>query len=217
MAMRGFDRKFKPFEILTDEQIEAIHKGVIQVLEETGLAFHDKRALKIFAEHGCKVDFQNERVRFPEWIVEDCLAKSPKSFRVKARDSKNDIILSGGGPTYFACSSGYRTLDLDTWEYRSPTRKEYYDFIKVMDALPNLHSLSAFPYFGFAKVPQCMCLLEGNAANIRMSSKTQMQGTVGDNDTWNIKMAKAVGMDSRIGEKFLYRYFNRDTQHLPLR
>jgi trimethylamine---corrinoid protein Co-methyltransferase len=195
MAMRGFDRRFKPFEILTDEQIEAIHKSVIQVLEETGLAFHDKRALNIFAEHGCKVDFPNERVRFPEWIVEDCLAKSPKSFRVKARDPKNDIILSGGGPTYFACSSGYGSLDLDTWEYRSPTRKDYYDFIKVLDALPNVHSLSAFPYFGFAKVPQCMCLLEGNAANIRMSSKTQMQGTVGDNDTWNIKMAKAVGMD----------------------
>jgi trimethylamine--corrinoid protein Co-methyltransferase len=195
MAMKGFERAFKPLEILTENHIEDIHKGIIQVLEETGIAFHDKKALDIFAENGCKVDFDEERVRFPEWIVEDCLAKCPTSFRVKARDPENDIILSSGGPTYSACSSGYGTLDLDTWEYRTPTRKEYYDFIKVFDALPNVHSISAFPYFGFAKVPQCMCLLEGNAANIRMSSKTQMQGTVGDNDSWNIKMAKAVGMD----------------------
>jgi trimethylamine--corrinoid protein Co-methyltransferase len=195
MTMKGFERNFAPLEILQDVQVESIHKGTIQVLAETGVAFHEKRALEILAEHGCKVDLQAERVRFPEWLVEACLAKCPTSFRVKAREAKNDIILSSGGPTYFASSSGYGTVDLDTWETRDPTRKEYYDFVTVLDALPNVHSLSAFPYFGFEKVPQCMRLLEGNAAKIRNSSKTQMEGTVEDNDRWNIRMAKAVGMD----------------------
>ncbi|NIQ40147.1 MAG: hypothetical protein GTN81_16415 [Proteobacteria bacterium] len=195
MTMKGFQRSFRPLEILSEGQVEAIHKGTLQVLWETGVAFHDKKALQILADHGCKVDFDTERVRFPEWLLEECIAKCPSTFRVRARDAKKDIILSSGGATYFGSSSGYRTVDLDTWEPRSPTRKEFYDFIKVLDALPNVHTITAFPYFGFEKVPQCMCLLESNAAKIRNSSKTQMEGSIEDNNIWNIRMAKAAGMD----------------------
>ena len=32
MALRGFTRNFKPLEVLTDEQVEAIHKGTMEVL-----------------------------------------------------------------------------------------------------------------------------------------------------------------------------------------
>jgi len=34
--MKGFVRKFKPLENLTEEQIQSIHQGTLQVLERTG-------------------------------------------------------------------------------------------------------------------------------------------------------------------------------------
>ena len=56
MAIKGFKRNFKPLEIAREDQVEAICRGTLQVLEETGAEFHDERALKLFADSGCRVD-----------------------------------------------------------------------------------------------------------------------------------------------------------------
>lgn len=195
MAIQGFKRNFEPLEIAGDNQVEAICKGTLQVLEETGAEFHGEKALKLFADSGCKVDFEKNRVRFPAWLVEACLSKIPSSFRVRARDPKNDLILGKQDTTYFGSSCGMSTVDIETWEPRPPTRKEFYDTMKIFDALPNMHMLFCFPYFGFEKVPQAMCLLENTAAKIRNSTKVQMEGSIGDNYKFNNEMAKATGQD----------------------
>jgi len=36
---KGFMRRFPPLKILTDEQVEAIHRGTLDVLQETGFWF----------------------------------------------------------------------------------------------------------------------------------------------------------------------------------
>ena len=195
MAIKGFKRKFNTLKIANENEIEAIRLGTLQVLEETGAVFHGEKALKLFADSGCRVDFENNRVRFPAWLVEDRLAKIPSTFRVKARDPKNDLILGKPDETYFTSSCGMDTVDINTWEQRRPTRKEFYDTIKVFDALPNIHMQICFPYFGFAKVPQVMCLLESTAAKIRNSTKVQMEGTVEGSYKFSNEMAKATGQD----------------------
>ena len=86
MSIKGFKRNFKPLEILTEDQVEVIHKATLHVLAETGVQFHADKALKLFAENGCNIDFEKKLVRFPKILVEDCLTKSPSSFRVKARE-----------------------------------------------------------------------------------------------------------------------------------
>lgn len=195
MAVKGFRRSFEPFKILTDAQVEVIQSGITQVLEKTGVAFNDERALKILAEAGCQVDKETQRVRIPEKVARECLAKCPSHFPVKARDEENNWDLGNPDISYFIASCALNTVDLDTWRQRPPTRKEFYDFMKLLDALPNMHGLPSFPWYGFAKVPQAMCLVESAAAKIRMSSKVQMEGSVLGNDIWNIKMAKATGQD----------------------
>lgn len=193
MPIKGFKRNFNPLEVLNENQVRAIHTATLRVLSETGVTFNSEKALKLLAENGCKVDFSTKRVKIPEFLVEDCLKKAPSTFRVKARENKNDLIVSGGGDhTVFCHSSAMNTLDLDTWTPREPTRKEYYDFISILSALPNVHMHKSFPYFGFEKVPQCMKLLEANAGKIRNSTKVQMEGSVLGNDRFNIEMAKAT-------------------------
>ncbi|GAI73064.1 unnamed protein product, partial [marine sediment metagenome] len=53
--LKGFTRKFKPLELLTEEQVRAIHKAVLDVLRETGATFHSERALKDLDKNGCQV------------------------------------------------------------------------------------------------------------------------------------------------------------------
>jgi trimethylamine---corrinoid protein Co-methyltransferase len=194
--MDGFKRGFKPLEILTEDQIEQIHQSTLQVLRKTGVAIHDKKALEMLDEAGCIVDYADKRVRFPREIVEDSLKRSPDSFKIKARDNENNIMLdSRGDTTYFSPSCARNILDLDTLEPREPTRKEFCDFIRITESLPNVHVNVCFPYFGFRKVPQCMSLIESNAAKIRLSTKVQMEGFVHDNYLWNTEMAKVTDQE----------------------
>lgn len=192
---KGFKRNFSPLKILTDEQIQTIHQATLDVLRETGVRIEHKRALKFLEKNGCKVDYEQMRVRFPEGLVEECLRKCPSSFRVKARDPKDDLIL-GGNTLHFFGAPGMQTVDIDTWELRTPTRKEYYDAVKVLDALPTHHMQQVYtPYFGFEHVPEIMKITESVAAKTRNSSKFMLGGFSMGCEIFNIQMAQAVGME----------------------
>ncbi|MCK4580892.1 MAG: trimethylamine methyltransferase family protein, partial [Dehalococcoidia bacterium] len=113
MARKGFTRRFRPLEILTEEELEAVHRGTLDVLWRTGIRLEHKRALSILENEGCKVDYENNRVRFPAGLVEESLRKCPSTFSLKARDPKNDLTI-GGNTTYFSAFPGMKTVDLDT-------------------------------------------------------------------------------------------------------
>ena len=93
--IRGFRRRFKPLEIATEEEIDAIHKATLEVLWKTGVLVEHERALKFFSTNGCRVDFDERRVRIPPTVVEECLRKAPSIFCVKSRDSNDDIVIGG--------------------------------------------------------------------------------------------------------------------------
>ncbi len=193
--LKGFTRNFPPLEILTAEQVEAIHRGTLDVLWQTGIRIEHERALKLLEKNGCKVDFENKRVHFPQGLVEESLRKAPSSWRLKGRDPKSDIII-GGNTLYFAPFPGMKTIDLDTWEPKVPTRKEYYDGVTVLDALDNVHVFNSYsPYFGFEGLPEVMKIPEGVAARIRNSTKSGWVSCTEGYEVFNIEMAKSVGME----------------------
>jgi trimethylamine--corrinoid protein Co-methyltransferase len=193
--LRGFMRNFRPLEILTEEQVEAIHRGTLDVLQQTGVRLEHKGALEILSKHGCKVDFEGMRVRFPPGLVEECLRRCPSSFRVKARDPRYDLIL-GGNTVYFGSAPGMETVDLETWEPRPPTRRDYHDAVRVLDALPNHHYHASYtPYFGFKGVPEVMKITEGFAAKVRCSPKVSRENWARGCEVFNIMIAQAVGTE----------------------
>lgn len=197
--LRGYTRKFKPLEILTEEQVESIHSGTLGVLWETGVVFHHEKALKLFKRNGCKVDCEDAsvgRVHFPPGLVEECLRRAPSSFHMKARDSKNDLLI-GGDTLHIGVGCGMQALDLDRWEARVATRRENYDGVTVLDALENVHALTCYiPYFGFEGVPPVMGMLESDAARIRNSTKVVVFAYSNDSEVFSIRMAQAIGMEA---------------------
>jgi len=134
------------------------------------------------------------RVRFPEDLIEDCLHRAPSSYRVKARDPNNDLVL-GGSTLYFTHSAGMQTVDLDTYEPRDPTAREYVDCVKVLDALPHLDFLACYPYFGYEGLPPAMAIPESVALKMRLSTKHQCTCYSRDCEIFNIQMAQAVGQE----------------------
>jgi trimethylamine--corrinoid protein Co-methyltransferase len=194
--LKGFTRKFKPLEILTEEQIEAIHRGTLDVLFQTGVRIEHKRSLDLLEKNGCWVDHDKMIVRFPPGLVEECLRKCPSSFRIRARDPKKDLVV-GGNRVYFCPFPGMQIVDLDSWERRDATRKEYYDGVTILDALDHVHSIWNYtPYFGFEGVPPVMRVPEGVAAQIRnFSSSIGNAGRPSGCERFNTKMAKALRIE----------------------
>jgi trimethylamine--corrinoid protein Co-methyltransferase len=195
--VKGFVRNIKPLDVLTDEQMEQIHTATLHVLNKTGIRFDSKKALQLFEKHGCIVDHDTSRVRFPEGLVEECLRKAPSRFHVKARNPENDMVW-GGNTIYFQALAGMRTIDLDTWKPRTPGRKEYYDAVTVLDALENVSIVPWYtPWFGFAKIPPVMAMPEGLAARLRNTSKFTCAGYSMGCEVFNIQLAQAVGAELR--------------------
>jgi len=195
MSLKGFTRNFKPLEILPKEKIEDIHRGVLAVLENTGMRFESEFALKIFKKNECKVDFDTMRVKFPPHLVEECLRATPSSFYFKSRSADHDLII-GGNTVYFCAFPGMNTVDLDTWVPRRATRKENRDALIVLDALDNLHFLTPYtPYFGFDDTPPVMSIPESAAAQIRYSTKLQFSVYQKNCEMFTIEMAKVAGTE----------------------
>ena len=198
MVLKGLVRNIKPLEILTEEQLEDVHRGTLDVLENTGLRIEHKRALKLFEQNGCKVDYDEQRVRIPSGLAEECLRKCPSSFHMKARDPKKDLIL-GGNTVYFGPAPGMKTVDLETWEPRVPTRKEFYDGVTVLDALENVHYMHVYsPWFGFEGLPSIMCIPEVFAAQARNSDRVLRCASTNDYEVFMMQMARAAGVDAAV-------------------
>lgn len=193
--LRGFTRKYKPLDLLTTEEEEAIHRGALYVLGKTGMRVEHERALHVYADGGCQVDFESNRVRIPSGLVEECLRKVPSSYILKARDGDQDLMV-GGNTVYFMQGMGMRYLDVDTWETRPATAAEHRDAMIVADALENVHLADGvFFYMERQGIPPVMVMLENLASGLRYCSKAEQFGYQKDCEIFAIKMAQALGIN----------------------
>lgn len=194
MARKGFTRNVKPLEILTEDHIWRLHRATLDILRHTGVTFKSKWALDFLEGEGCLVDRPAMRVRFPEGIVEECLQRVPSSYRIDARGPDNDLIL-GGSTLYFTHSAGMQTLNIDTYEPRDPTKAEYVECVKVLDALPTIDFLSCYPYFGYENLPPAMAIPESVALKMQYSTKHQCTCYSSECEIFNIQMAQATDQE----------------------
>jgi len=191
-SKKGLIRNVRPLEILSEEQVELIHKNTLDVLQTTGARFESERALNLFKEHGCRIDVENKRVKFPPGLVEESLRMCPSNFQLQGR--ANQVLSFGGNTSCFLPFPGKDIIDIATWEPRVPTRKEFYDTVKIMDALDTVHYTGSYvPYFGFKNTPPVMQMLEGDAANFRCSTLPLHCNYGNDCEIFAIDMAKALG------------------------
>ncbi len=193
--LKGFRRKSKPIDLLSQEEEEAIHRGALYVLQKTGVRVEHERALQLFEDNGCQVDLGSTRVRIPPALVEECLRKCPSSYLLRARDPDLDLMV-GGNTVYFMQGMGMRYVDLDSWETRPATADEHREAMIVADALENVHLADGvFFYMERQGVPPVMVMLENLASGLRYSSKAEQFGYQKDCEIFAIKMAEALGIN----------------------
>ncbi len=128
--------KTTQFQILSEDQCEAIYHNILEVMQRTGVDVYHEEARKMLKEAGAHVD--GVRVYIPPFMVKEAIALVPDNFIVHHWDGSDVIrlrkneVYPGTGP------SMPNYIDPYTEERRLFLRKDSADVARVCDALPNI-------------------------------------------------------------------------------
>jgi trimethylamine--corrinoid protein Co-methyltransferase len=126
------------FRILSDNQIEELHFGALQILERTGVAFECQEATEILGDAGADISNVN-RVKIPSFLVEQALRTAPKMITLYTRDGEPAIVLNGKTGAHFgAVTDCPEILDPYTKKRRQCYVEDIGNAARLIDALPNI-------------------------------------------------------------------------------
>ncbi|RKX75539.1 MAG: trimethylamine methyltransferase [Spirochaetes bacterium] len=124
-------------QVLSEEQCRRLLAGAIEVLERTGVVYHDKESVEIMKKAGCYVD--GNRVRIPGRLVELALRTAPRKVTLSNSRTGERVMHLEGNNAYFGTGSDTPFFIDPRNNARIPTSKETVAMAtKVIDALPNL-------------------------------------------------------------------------------
>ncbi len=138
-------RPYQPLEVISGDQVAAIHNTALTILEEIGMRVLEPETRALFAQAGAQVDEAEMQVRFDRAMIMELVAKAPERFTLAARNPARNLEVGGpdllfssvGGPAY--------VCDLDQGR-RAGTYAEMCDFIKVVQSLNVLHQEGGGPF-----------------------------------------------------------------------
>ena len=129
---------YAPMEILSADQIEAIHLTSLRILEEIGIELMSPAARAAMRAVGAEVDEATGTVRLDRAVVERALATTPGRFTLTSRNPAKQLQMGGrdmafglvaGPPFVHDCERGRRAGNL----------ADYRDFIKLAQHFNAIH------------------------------------------------------------------------------
>ena len=123
-------------ELLTSEQVERVHEASLEILQEVGLMVRYAPARDLFRNHGCDVDSETNRVKFPRSTVEKYIKVLPPKFTFHGRDPKYDRTIPDQSPVIVTGSSAPDILDPVTGVERRAVIADIVHIAHVIQELP---------------------------------------------------------------------------------
>lgn len=190
MSQRGYKNK-KPYEFLTPEEVERIYTGALEILEKTGMVVAHQEAREILQAAGCEDDSEMERVRFPADLVESTLGLCPAEFPQRARNPELSLDF-GGNTVYFGAFPGFTYLDMDTAERHVSTVEDLARLVRLVDALPQVHTLCQ-PTPHLSDKPPETEMEWVIATAFRNTEKPTMGASFGGSSKYVVQMCEVLG------------------------
>ena len=75
----------EPLRYLSRDDMDAIHKTALRILERTGMWIDHTKALEYLRDGGCHVDMDRRIARFPADVVEGAVARMRRNFADASR------------------------------------------------------------------------------------------------------------------------------------
>ncbi len=119
--------------VMTDDQLERIHNGTLEILANTGVKVFEQEALELLQGGGARVE--GNLVKLPAWMVQNALQSAPKIIILHARDNSGTMVLEKGRIYYGAGSEVPFTIDLENGRRRKVIKTDVRNSSRLIDAL----------------------------------------------------------------------------------
>ncbi len=127
-----------PVQLLSADQLEAIHQTSMRILEELGIEVMSPRALAVLAAAGAQVDRATNLVRIDRALLEQALRTAPRSFTLTPRNSSKCVIM-GGNHVNFGLVAGPPNVHDCERGRRPGNYADYCDFIRLAQYFNAIH------------------------------------------------------------------------------
>lgn len=128
----------RKLDVLPEGTIERIHDATLRVLQRTGVEVRSEAVVRRLVAAGARTDEHARQVTFPPELVEEALARAPRTLRLAGRDPACDLLLDGSTGYLAVDGNAAEILDLATDERRPSTKADLAEITRVADALPEI-------------------------------------------------------------------------------
>jgi len=129
-------------EVLTRDQIQAIHYATLEVLWETGINVKAPEGLNLLHEGGADTDQTKQTAKIPPHLVEWAIKRTPTRFKYHGRDPRNYWVMEPDRVHFATAAAGIYVLDLEG-RRRPATIGDVQDLIRLTDGLDNFDMAGA--------------------------------------------------------------------------
>jgi trimethylamine---corrinoid protein Co-methyltransferase len=152
LPWRRIVNPFTPLELLSADQVEAIHRAGLTILRDVGVEVLSARALERFERAGATVQREGDaagrgaagRVRLDPDQTEELIRSTPSSFELHARNSERNLVFGDRHLVFGAVGGPAFVTDIDRGR-RPGNFADFQDYVRVIGALDIVHQEGGGP------------------------------------------------------------------------
>ncbi|MEO1191544.1 MAG: trimethylamine methyltransferase family protein [Pseudomonadota bacterium] len=132
-----FRNRLTPYEILSADQLEAVHRTSLHILERIGITFRDDpEALTLWKDAGATVE--GELVKIPRELVEQLMQLAPEEFVQQARNPARSVRFGSDNMVFSPIFASPYVRDLEN-KRRPATLADFHDLLRLTQMAANLN------------------------------------------------------------------------------
>jgi trimethylamine--corrinoid protein Co-methyltransferase len=125
-------------EVLSKNEIEAIHTGSMQILCDTGVMVHHDEALELLRQAGAEVQPDKKIARLPERLIMESIEQAGKKYILYGRNPVRTARFGYGDFVLMSSPGQYSWIDTDSGRRRAATVRDVLEAVRLGDALGNI-------------------------------------------------------------------------------
>jgi len=212
----GQPRLRSPFvEILSADEIDAIHQTSLKILKDVGIVFNDTEACDIFRDAGASVA-DDGTVRIGQEIVGEALRTAPRRFVLTPRDREKTVQIGGDALAFTTVLGPPNCSDIERGR-RSGTLADFSDFVRLGQYFNVIHMIAGSPV-----EPNDIAVeirhLESTRTMLKLSDKVPYLFSQGRQRLWDGMdlVARGLGYEGRDGLTEMPRLYSIINTNSPL-
>jgi len=137
LAWRSLENPYAPTNVLSEDQVEAIHLASLTLLEEQGIEFLLPQARELLMSAGVAATARQTNVKLDRDFVLEAVAHAPSEFKLHARNPERSLMMGGRHVNFCSVASAPNASDIKGGR-RTGNRQDFQDFIRLGQSLNSL-------------------------------------------------------------------------------